>query len=109
MPRTPPPVEGRMHMDVQTDDFLEELTDRPVEVSMETQTEAFMDRPPSPLFVPGKSGIDADTQVVIGELFEFDLEVCCTTQEKVPGFVRHQIGMNAIDSLSCRGSDRVAN
>lgn len=34
-----------------------------------------MDRPPSPLFVPGKSGVDADTQVVVGELFEFDLEV----------------------------------
>lgn len=34
-----------------------------------------MDRPSSPLFVPGKSGVDADTQVVVGELFEFDLEV----------------------------------
>lgn len=28
MPRTPPPVEGRMHMDAQTEEFLEELTDR---------------------------------------------------------------------------------
>lgn len=44
-------------------------------MSIETQTEAFMDRPSSPLFVPGKSGVDADTQVVVGELFEFDLEV----------------------------------
>ena len=44
-------------------------------MSIETQTEAFMDRPPSPLFVPAKSGVDADTQVVVGELFEFDLEV----------------------------------
>ncbi|CAM9605550.1 unnamed protein product, partial [Scytosiphon promiscuus] len=75
MPRTPPPVEGRMHMDAQTEEFLEELTDRPVEMSIETQTEAFMDRPPSPLFVPAKTGVDADTQVVVGELFEFDLEV----------------------------------
>lgn len=49
--------------------------DRPVEMTIETQTEAFMDRPPSPLFVPAKSGVDADTQVVVGELFEFDLEV----------------------------------
>ncbi|CAN0456338.1 unnamed protein product, partial [Scytosiphon promiscuus] len=39
MPRTPPPVEGRMHMDAQTEEFLEELTDRPVEMSIETQTE----------------------------------------------------------------------
>ncbi|CAN0357081.1 unnamed protein product [Ectocarpus sp. 12 AP-2014] len=75
MPRTPPPVEGRMHMDAQTEEFLEELTDRPVETSIETQTEAFMDRPSSPLFVPAKSGVDADTQVVVGELFDFDLEV----------------------------------
>ncbi|CAM9345917.1 unnamed protein product, partial [Hapterophycus canaliculatus] len=75
MPRTPPPVEGRMHMDAQTEEFLEELTDRPVEMSIETQTEAFMDRPPSPLFVPAKTGMDADTQVVVGELFDFDLEV----------------------------------
>lgn len=28
LPRTPPPVEGRMHMDAQTEEFLEELTDR---------------------------------------------------------------------------------
>lgn len=49
--------------------------DRPVETSIETQTEAFMDRPSSPLFVPAKSGVDADTQVVVGELFDFDLEV----------------------------------
>ncbi|CAN0367366.1 unnamed protein product, partial [Ectocarpus fasciculatus] len=75
MPRTPPPVEGRMHMDAQTEEFLEELTDRPVETSIETQTEAFMDRPSSPLFVPAKSGVDADTQVIVGELFDFDLEV----------------------------------
>ncbi|CAM9328562.1 unnamed protein product [Ectocarpus sp. 6 AP-2014] len=75
MPRTPPPVQGRMHMDAQTEEFLEELTDRPVETSIETQTEAFMDRPSSPLFVPAKSGVDADTQVVVGELFDFDLEV----------------------------------
>lgn len=34
-----------------------------------------MDRPPSPLFVPAKSGVDAETQVVVGELFDFDLEV----------------------------------
>lgn len=46
-----------------------------MQVSAETQTEAFMDRPPSPLFVPAKSGVDAETQVVVGELFEFDLEV----------------------------------
>jgi hypothetical protein len=50
-PRTPPPVVGRSHMDVQTDTYLEELTDRPVEVNADTQTE--------------------DT----AEVFDFDVEV----------------------------------
>lgn len=27
---TPPPVDGRSHMNMQTEDFLEELTDRPI-------------------------------------------------------------------------------
>lgn len=72
---TPPPVEGRAHTEIQTDPYLEELTDRPPEADAETQTEAFIDRPPSPLFIPSKHGIDASTQVEEGELFDFDLEV----------------------------------
>jgi radial spoke head protein 3 len=74
-PGTPPPVNGRAHMDVQTDNFLEELTDRPIEATIETQTEAFLDRPPSPLFVPAKNGEDKETQIESGDLFDFDLEV----------------------------------
>lgn len=35
----------------------------------------FMDRPPSPLFVPLKSGVDSATQIYEGELFDFDVEV----------------------------------
>ena len=62
-------------MDVQTENFLEELTDRPVEATVETQTEAFLDRPPSPLFVPAKNGEDKQTQIESGDLFDFDLEV----------------------------------
>lgn len=72
---TPPPVEGRTHMDIQTDDFLEELTDRPVEMDAETQTLAFMDRPPDPLFIVAKTGYDVETQILPGDLFNFDLEV----------------------------------
>lgn len=74
-PRTPPPVEGRAHSEVQTETFLEELTDRPVEVDADTQTEAFQDRPPSPLFVPAKSGVDKETQVDPKLVFNFDVEV----------------------------------
>ena len=67
-------VEGRKHIDVQTDNYLEELTDRRPEVNEETQTEAFMDRPPLPLFIPSKTGQDKETQVE-DDLFDFDLEV----------------------------------
>jgi hypothetical protein len=72
---TPEPVAGRRHLEVQTETFLEELTDRPAEASIETQTEAFLDRPPSPLFVPAKNGVDVETQIGAGDLFDFDLEV----------------------------------
>lgn len=72
---TPPPVEGRFHMDVQTDDFLEELTDKAVEMDAATQTAAILDRPPSPLFIRAKIGKDMETQIENGDLFDFDLEV----------------------------------
>ncbi|XP_007646360.2 radial spoke head protein 3 homolog isoform X2 [Cricetulus griseus] len=74
-PRTPEPVEGRKHVDVQTELYLEEIADRIVEVDMECQTDAFLDRPPTPLFIPAKTGKDVATQILIGELFDFDLEV----------------------------------
>jgi len=72
---TPPPVEGRVHMDIQTEDFLEELTDRPIEIDADTQTQPYLDQPSSPLFVPAKTGQDVDTQIDPGDLFDFDLEV----------------------------------
>lgn len=75
MPRTPSPVEGRRHIDIQTENYLEELSDRVPEVEEATQTEAFMDRPPSPLFIPTKTGVDKETQILPGDLFDFDLEV----------------------------------
>ena len=74
-PGTPEAAEGRRHMDVQTDTYLEELTDRAPEAEGGTQTDAFMDRPPTPLFVPQKTGMDTATQVEDGELFDFDFEV----------------------------------
>ena len=71
---TPPPVPGRSHMDIQTDEVLEELTDKPIEMDMETQTPAIHDRPPSPLFVRAKIGHDTETQIMAGDLFNFDVE-----------------------------------
>ncbi|CAE7636994.1 RSP3 [Symbiodinium microadriaticum] len=72
---TPPPVPGRSHMNMQTENFLEELTDKPIDQDAETQTQALMDRPVSPLFVASKTGRDVYTQIDVGDLFDFDLEV----------------------------------
>lgn len=74
-PKSPEPVEGRKHMDVQTELYLEELSDRVEEADVDCQTDAFLDRPPSPLFVPAKSGQDMATQILEGDLFDFDVEV----------------------------------
>ncbi|XP_040203408.1 LOW QUALITY PROTEIN: radial spoke head protein 3 homolog [Rana temporaria] len=73
--RTPEPVEGRKHIDVQTELYLEELSDHVEEKDMECQTDAFLDRPPTPLFIPAKTGVDVSTQILKGELFDLDLEV----------------------------------
>lgn len=74
-PGTPEPVSGRRHIVVQTDTYLEELTDEVPEMEMSTQTDSFMDRPPTPLFVPTKTGLDSATQIEPGDLFDFDFEV----------------------------------
>lgn len=47
--------------------YLEELTDVVPEADTTTQTDAFLDRPPTPQFVPTKLGTDAATQVEQGE------------------------------------------
>lgn len=73
-PLTPPPVRGRHHIECQTDDYLEDLADIVRQADVTTQTEEYLDRPPSPLFMPVKTGVDAMTEVVEGELFNFDLE-----------------------------------
>ncbi|XP_046555712.1 LOW QUALITY PROTEIN: radial spoke head protein 3 homolog B-like [Haliotis rubra] len=73
-PRSPEAVEGRKHMDVQTELYLEELSDRVEEADVECQTDAFLDRPPSPLFIPAKTGVDIATQILDGDLFDFDVE-----------------------------------
>lgn len=61
-------AEGRPHREVQTVLYLEELTDHVEEMDETCQTDAFIDRPPSPLFVPAKTGLDAATQVFDGDV-----------------------------------------
>ena len=72
---TPDAVDGRKHMDIQTELYLEELKDKADEVTQETQTDPMLDRPPTPVHVPFKTGRDMETQILDGELFNFDTEV----------------------------------
>merc|ERR1740121_3395615 len=93
---TPEPVSGRKHMDIQTDSYLEELTERTVEFEAETQTDINLDRPVSPLFMPAKIGVDIETQVEAGELFDFDLE-CEPVLEVLVGKTLEQSMMEVLE------------
>ena len=72
---TPPAVDGRQHATLQTELYLEELAEKIEENDACAQTDAFIDRPSTPLFVPAKTGADVATQILPGELFDFDIEV----------------------------------
>jgi radial spoke head protein 3 len=45
------------------------------ESTVDTQTDTFLPKPPSPKYVPKKTGIDAETQIWDGDLFNFNREV----------------------------------
>ncbi|XP_062544485.1 radial spoke head protein 3 homolog B isoform X3 [Armigeres subalbatus] len=72
---TPPAVRGRKHENVQTEKYLEEIFIRPPEIDAGCQTDLFLHRPPSPPYVPQKIGHDVGTEILDGELFDFDTEV----------------------------------
>ena len=61
-------MHGRKHIDIQTELYLEEITDKVEETDVCTQTDAFLDRPPSPLFIPAKTGMDVATQIEDGDV-----------------------------------------
>ena len=54
--------------------YLEPLAE-PVLNPTHTQVEFFVDRPPTPLFIPNEEGQDEETQIEDGDLFDFDTEV----------------------------------
>ncbi|KAG7299295.1 hypothetical protein JYU34_016215 [Plutella xylostella] len=91
-PGTPPPAPGRRHHPIQTDYYLEELFDKGVEMSVGVQTDLFLDRPPSPLHVPAKTGEDAATQIYPGDLFDFDVEVAPILESLVGGTLAAALG-----------------
>lgn len=51
-----------------TELYLEELSDVVVATDIQCQTDAFLDRPATPLFIPAKSGKDVETQIEEGEV-----------------------------------------
>ena len=87
------------------------------EHEVETQTDEFLDRPASPMFIPIKTGVDKETQILEGDLFDFELEVssencaqrhCATAaqwaarpRERVAGWER-----SCIDMLHARVGSR---
>merc|ERR1719223_2284716 len=80
---------SRKEITCQTEPFLEEIYDKEMETVQECQTDPLPDRPPSPLFVPKKSGIDIETQIMDGDLFDFDME-CQPMIENLIGKVMEQ-------------------
>lgn len=72
---TPPPVKGRRHEIIQTDRYLEELLVKPTDYSVECQTDLYLYEIPHAPYVPGKSGIDAATEIDADEFYDFDKEV----------------------------------
>lgn len=76
---SPEPVLGRIHCSIQTDQYVEQLTDKPPEEEIGVATEFYLDRPPVPLFqprMPAKENCKS-TQIFDGdhELFDFQAEV----------------------------------
>ncbi|XP_060097583.1 radial spoke head protein 3 homolog [Heteronotia binoei] len=73
--KVPEIIDTGSRINVQTELYLEEIADRIIEVDMECQTDDFLNRPETPLYIPTKTGCDASTQIEEGELFDFNLEV----------------------------------
>lgn len=52
-----------------------QLFSRPPELEQSCQTDLFLQRPATPPYVSAKVGVDATTEIIEGELFDFDAEV----------------------------------
>lgn len=73
--RTPEPLQGRQNIDIQTDQFVEELTDKAPCYEIGCQTEIKIERPTTPRFMARKKGVDKKTLVEDNELFNYEDEV----------------------------------
>jgi hypothetical protein len=67
--------DGQINIQTQTEPYLQEILEKAAEVEEFTQTDNFLDRPPTPPFFRRPIGIDEETQVDEPELFDWEFEV----------------------------------
>ena len=60
---------------METDEFVETLTDKPPFYEKEVQTEFNIEKPALRHYLPVKTGLSKETQIWDGDLFDFDYEV----------------------------------
>lgn len=72
---TPPPVKGRRHEIIQTEQCLEELLVKPNHYSVECQTDLFLYEVPEPMFVSSKNEVDVATEIDDDDLYDFNTEI----------------------------------
>jgi hypothetical protein len=71
----PKPPKGRENLGVNTSPVASQVRPKPLTFEMGVQIDRYMDRAQIPLFWPQKTGIDVATEILDGELFNFDDEV----------------------------------
>ena len=72
LPVLPPLEAGKRRMEVDVSDYLVERKEDRRCVDEGTQVDALEEKPPSPAFVPKKTGMNRETQIYPGDLFGFD-------------------------------------
>jgi hypothetical protein len=70
-----PRRDDRIDIAIQTEPYLQEILEKAAESDISTQTDTFLDRPPTPPYFPPRTGVDVETQIEDHDLFEFDFEV----------------------------------
>ena len=73
--KTPEAPPGKQNIDIQTDQFVAELTDKAPVYEIGCQTEFKINRPPTPHKMPKLSGVSKKTLTEDNELFLFEDEV----------------------------------
>ncbi|KAL0491557.1 Rsph3 [Acrasis kona] len=71
---TQPDEDAKSEGIIEQEDYLEPILDREIEEDLSTATAGFENRPPSPLFIAAKSGVEVGTQIE-EDIFKFDHEV----------------------------------